>query len=150
MSERLPLFPLGTVLLPGLVLPLHVFEERYRTLVQDLLALPEDERRVRRRGHPRGPRGRRRGRHRAARRRLHRARCGGCSEHPDGRYDLVTVGERRFRLGGVSHERPYLVGDVEWLPDEVGDADEARLLAAAVRARLRRLPRRARRGRRAS
>lgn len=36
MSERLPLFPLGTVLFPGLVLPLHIFEERYRALVRHL------------------------------------------------------------------------------------------------------------------
>jgi Lon protease-like protein len=37
---RLPLFPLGSVLVPGLVLPLHVFEQRYRVLVSALLALP--------------------------------------------------------------------------------------------------------------
>ena len=43
MPERLPLFPLGLVLLPGLLLPLHVFEERYRDLVRDLLALPGDD-----------------------------------------------------------------------------------------------------------
>ncbi|MDP9466692.1 MAG: peptidase S16, partial [Actinomycetota bacterium] len=40
MPERLPLFPLGLVLLPGLLLPLHVFEDRYRDLVRDLLELP--------------------------------------------------------------------------------------------------------------
>lgn len=39
-SELLPLFPLGTVLFPGLPLPLHIFEERYRRLVRDLLAGP--------------------------------------------------------------------------------------------------------------
>jgi len=37
----MPLFPLGTVLYPGLVLPLHIFEERYRQLVRDLLEGPE-------------------------------------------------------------------------------------------------------------
>ena len=37
-------FPLGTVLVPGLVLPLHIFEPRYRTLIHDLLALPAPER----------------------------------------------------------------------------------------------------------
>ena len=37
----MPLFPLGTVLFPGLVLPLHIFEERYRQLVRDLLDKPE-------------------------------------------------------------------------------------------------------------
>ena len=39
MPALLPLFPLGTVLFPGLVLPLHVFEERYRALVRDLAAM---------------------------------------------------------------------------------------------------------------
>ena len=39
----LPLFPLGAVLLPGFDLPLHVFEPRYRTLVEDLLALPDGQ-----------------------------------------------------------------------------------------------------------
>ncbi|WP_059009136.1 LON peptidase substrate-binding domain-containing protein [Streptomyces specialis] len=41
-TTRLPLFPLNTVLFPGLVLPLNVFEARYRALMRDLLALPED------------------------------------------------------------------------------------------------------------
>ena len=44
MAQQLPLFPLGTVLVPGLVLPLHIFEPRYRQLVADLEDLPEDER----------------------------------------------------------------------------------------------------------
>lgn len=41
-TTRLPLFPLSTVLFPGLVLPLNVFEARYRALMRDLLDLPED------------------------------------------------------------------------------------------------------------
>ncbi|MFB4197090.1 LON peptidase substrate-binding domain-containing protein [Streptomyces carpaticus] len=41
-TTRLPLFPLNTVLFPGLVLPLNVFEARYRALMRDLLDLPED------------------------------------------------------------------------------------------------------------
>jgi Lon protease-like protein len=44
VDARLPLFPLDTVLFPGTVLPLHVFEERYRLLVRDLLAGPEPRR----------------------------------------------------------------------------------------------------------
>ncbi|HEX8005265.1 MAG TPA: LON peptidase substrate-binding domain-containing protein, partial [Trebonia sp.] len=44
MSETLPLFPLTTVLFPGMRLPLHVFEQRYRQLVRDLLELPEQRR----------------------------------------------------------------------------------------------------------
>jgi hypothetical protein len=44
MSETIPLFPLGTVLYPGLLLPLHIFEDRYRQLVGDLLEGPEPRR----------------------------------------------------------------------------------------------------------
>src|SRR5450631_2620869 len=41
VGTRLPIFPLGTVLVPGLVLPLHIFEPRYRLLIEALMALPE-------------------------------------------------------------------------------------------------------------
>src|SRR5206468_10269941 len=44
MAEMLPLFPLGAVLYPGMLLPLHIFEERYRQLVRDLLDDPEPRR----------------------------------------------------------------------------------------------------------
>ena len=44
MGEMLPLFPLGAVLYPGMLLPLHIFEERYRQLVSDLLDGAETER----------------------------------------------------------------------------------------------------------
>src|SRR5208282_3937148 len=43
-SEMLPLFPLGAVLYPGMILPLHIFEERYRQLVRDLLDGPDPRR----------------------------------------------------------------------------------------------------------
>ncbi|GAA2599377.1 LON peptidase substrate-binding domain-containing protein [Streptomyces axinellae] len=42
MTTALPLFPLNSVLFPGLVLPLNIFEARYRALMRDLLELPED------------------------------------------------------------------------------------------------------------
>ncbi|MEU0038937.1 LON peptidase substrate-binding domain-containing protein, partial [Streptomyces sp. NPDC006333] len=42
-TVRLPLFPLNSVLFPGLVLPLNIFEERYRAMMRDLLKTPEDE-----------------------------------------------------------------------------------------------------------
>ena len=42
VGEPLPLFPLNTVLFPGIVMPLHIFEDRYRSLVRDLIALPPD------------------------------------------------------------------------------------------------------------
>ncbi|AXK32672.1 ATP-dependent protease [Streptomyces armeniacus] len=42
MTTALPLFPLNSVLFPGLVLPLNIFEPRYRALMRDLLEIPED------------------------------------------------------------------------------------------------------------
>ena len=129
MSLRLPLFPLGTVLLPGLVLPLHVFEERYRRLVADLLALPEDERRFGvvaiRSGHEVGADGVQA---------LHEVGCVAAvrSVEPldDGRFDLVTTGTARFRLRSVDAALPYLTGEVELLPELPGAA--AGHVAAAV------------------
>ena len=41
MSETLPMFPLNTVLFPGVTVPLHVFEERYRALVEHLLGIED-------------------------------------------------------------------------------------------------------------
>ena len=42
-TARLPLFPLNAVLFPGLVLPLNVFEERYRAMMRELLETDEDQ-----------------------------------------------------------------------------------------------------------
>jgi Lon protease-like protein len=125
VATRLPLFPLSTVLVPGLVLPLHVFEPRYRVLVQALMELPEDAERqfgvvTIRSGREVGADG-------------IRALYGmGCTAelrevtpYSDGRYDLVTVGETRFRLLGLDKEAgtPYDTGFVEFVPEEDGDGD---------------------------
>ena len=45
-ARTLPLFPLNTVLMPGQLLPLHIFENKYRSLISDLLAMPEVERKI--------------------------------------------------------------------------------------------------------
>ena len=50
--------------------------------------------------------------------------------HADGRFDVVTSGAGRFRLRGVAHDRPYLVGLVEELPES--DGSGAALLATSV------------------
>ena len=131
MAVRLPLFPLGLVLVPGLVLPLHVFEQRYRVLVQDLLALPEPERRF-------GVVAIRSGREVGADGvlALHEVGCTAqlraVEPHDDGRYDVVATGGERFRLVDLEHDQPYLTGVVELLGDEVGPTDEATVLADAV------------------
>lgn len=131
VPDRLPLFPLGMVLFPGLLLPLNVFEQRYRTLVQDLLALPEAQRQF---GVVAIREGRESGVDGVSA--LYEVGCTAqvqrVAETGDGRYELVTAGARRFRLQGLLHDRPYLTGVVEWLPDDVGNADESALLARAV------------------
>jgi uncharacterized protein len=118
VTERLPLFPLGAVLFPGLVLPLHVFEERYRGLVRDLLAGDEPRRfgvvsiEL---GHEVGA---------GAARRLAAIGCTaelrGVQRHDDGRFDLVTTGGTRFRVEDVDETLPYPRAEVTMLPDEEG------------------------------
>jgi len=116
MSELLPLFPLSTVLFPGMRLPLHIFEERYRVLVADLRARPEPQRF--------GVIAIRKGREVGADgiTALHEVGCVATvrqiTPHPDGRFDLATVGAERFRLLRVDDSRPYFQGEVEPLKDE--------------------------------
>jgi uncharacterized protein len=131
MADRLPLFPLGLVLVPGLLLPLHVFEDRYRQMVAELLERPEPEQEF-------GVVAIRTGREVGADgvTALHDVGCTArlrrVVPHDDGSYDLVTTGVERFRLTAVEHDRPYLTGVVERLGDDVGPAEEAAVLAAAV------------------
>jgi Lon protease-like protein len=130
MSETMPLFPLGTVLYPGLVLPLHIFEERYRQLVRDLLAGPEPQRFgviAIREGRETGI---------AGISSLHEVGCTATlrqvEEYEDGRYDLVTVGTQRFRLVELDESQPYLQAEVDFLAEVTGDEATAALAARAV------------------
>jgi Lon protease-like protein len=137
VSERLPLFPLGTVLLPGLLLPLQIFEERYRTMVQELVDLPDGE--PRRFGVVTIRHGREAGPDIPS---FHEVGCTAVlrrvEAQPDGRFSLVTVGGTRFRvLSADPTSRPYLVGEVDYLPDEVGDVYDAATIASVVRTLLR-------------
>ncbi|MEU7574161.1 LON peptidase substrate-binding domain-containing protein [Micromonospora sp. NPDC049240] len=143
MSARLPVFPLGTVLFPGLVLPLHIFEERYRALVRHLVGLPE--------GAPRefgvvaiqagwevapaGPPGR--SGLAGGEITLHEVGCTAelrqVTELADGGFDIVTVGRRRFRIAEIDDDaEPYLTAEVEWLPEPAGPDEVADVLAARV------------------
>ena len=149
MTERLPLFPLNSVLYPGLVLPLNVFEERYRRLVADLLAQPEDRPRrfgvlaikdgrevspVRESEGPAGPLdglGTATGDPLEA---LHHIGCvadvASVQPQPDGRYELLVTGTTRFWLRSVDTGGPYLTGEVETIEEEPGEGAGA--LAAGV------------------
>jgi Lon protease-like protein len=122
MGELIPLFPLGTPLFPGVVLPLQIFEPRYRRLMHDLLALPEaGDRRffgvvAIRQGWeveeiaPAGA--------------LYdigcTARVQAVRPQPDGGFRVVSVGGERFRLLDVvvGDDPPYLQAEVEWMAEE--------------------------------
>ena len=128
MGELIPLFPLGTPLFPGMVLPLHVFEPRYRRLVLDLLAIPEEsERRFF------GVVAIRQGwevERVAPAEALYDIGCVARLQmvrpQADGGFRVVTVGGERFRLRDVvvGEDPPYLQGEVEWLAEEEA-AEEA-------------------------
>ena len=134
---RLPLFPLHAVLAPGIALPLHVFEERYRLMVRRCLDTSSPFGVVLiREGSEGAP------------------RAGGgadlaiagvgtfaeireASKFADGRWSLLVVGAGRFTVLEIdAAAEPYLVAEVEPLPDEVGDPDTAALLVEQVGARF--------------
>ena len=119
MTSHISLFPLNTILVPGLVLPLHIFEPRYRLMVQELLEIPDEEERefgvvAIRDGHD-------------------VSTLGIDALHPigisavmrevapseGGRYDIVTTGARRFTVTALDTSSPLLSAEVEWLPEPV-------------------------------
>ena len=106
------MFPLGTVLFPGALLPLHIFEERYRQLVKDCLAdEPEFGVVLIDRGHEVGGGD--------VRREVGTvARILEVAELPDGRYFLQAAGVRRIRVQSWLDDAPYPRADVEEWPDE--------------------------------
>jgi len=125
---ELPLFPLHSVLFPGVALPLHIFEERYRSMVGRCIAA----------GEPFGVVLIKDGRE-VGDAHVSLAQVGTTAiirqagRHPDGRLDIVTVGGRRFRIDELYDDRePYLVGEVEILDEPIGERDEARRLARRV------------------
>ncbi len=131
MPETLPMFPLGTVLLPGMVLPLHVFEPRYRALVHD--ALGGDRRFgvvLIERGHEVGGNDSRTSVGTVAE--IVRA-----EEFEDGRWVLVAVGTERIRVEEWLADDPYPCARVSSWPD--GDADVEPDLLADVGRKLQRV-----------
>lgn len=133
MSELLPLFPLGTVLFPGALLPLHIFEPRYRLLIRRCIE----------RQRPFGIVLIRNG-----------TEVGGSAEPyeigteakivaesplPNGRSYIVTRGGRRFAVESlIADAEPYLIGRVRYLdePDGDGAVDNASVAREALGAYL--------------
>lgn len=124
--DRIPIFPLDVVLFVGEPFGLHVYEERYLLMTEEVLEneLPvgivlarqdQPEDRIEFEPEPIG----------TAARVIHAERVGE-------RWLLEVVGVRRFRILRVHNERMYQEADVEWLDEEPGDEEEAQRLAEAV------------------
>lgn len=125
MSERLALFPLDVVLFPGTVVPLHIFEPRYRRLLADCLdadrrfgvvpAQSDGE------APPTGVIG-------------SVALIQAAIPLADGRSNIVVLGDGRFMLRRyLGEDRPYLVGLVDAFEDEPAELDEAGVHVADLR-----------------
>jgi Lon protease-like protein len=129
---EIPLFPLHTVLCPGIALPLHIFEPRYRLMIERCIEYAT----------PFGIVVIRAGRE-AGGTDVAIAGVGTFAEIreatrlPDGRYDILVVGSGRFAVESVDPAKePYLVAEVTGIDDEVGDLTTATTLAARAMRRF--------------
>ncbi|MEU2394526.1 LON peptidase substrate-binding domain-containing protein [Streptomyces sp. NPDC007369] len=142
-TVRLPLFPLNSVLFPGLVLPLNVFEERYRAMMRELLKTGDDEPRrfavvaIRdgREVAPTAPgmpdqtalpeRGPAAGFGPDPVQAFHRVGCiadaATIRERQDGSFEVLATGTTRVRLLAVDASGAFLVAELEELPEEAGE-----------------------------
>lgn len=123
---EIPLFPLNTVLFPGMPLPLHIFEERYQEMIRLCLAekRPFGVVLIREGEAEHGP--------------LAEPYAVGCTADiiqvqklDDDRLFIMTVGQDRFRIRSLDRQRSYLMGQVELLPLALGPT--ASLQAASDR-----------------
>ncbi|MCS6999370.1 MAG: LON peptidase substrate-binding domain-containing protein [Bacteroidota bacterium] len=120
-TQQIGLFPLNTVLFPGALLPLHIFEPRYRQLISECIEsnapfginlLDEGN--------------------------LHLVGCtahvqGVLRHYEDGRFDIIIVGRRRYTLQSFDDEsKPYLVGIIEYLDDYSGQHVDLHLYQQCV------------------
>jgi Lon protease-like protein len=124
VTESLPMFPLNTVVFPGVSVPLHVFEDRYRALVHELLRIDDPTERLFgsvaiREGYEVGERGGQS---------LHRVGCllqlTEVDAHADGTFDIVAVARGRLRLDAIDASGPFLSGTVDLIEDVDDDVDQ--------------------------
>lgn len=130
MSRSLPLFPLTTALVPGLVLPLHIFEPRYRAMVSELMSESDEDDRefgviaVRQGMDP----------HRDGLRALYDVGTTtilrSADQLPDGRYDITTTGSRRFTITSLDTSHALLRAEIDYLEDI--ESPEDAVLASRV------------------
>lgn len=132
----IPVFPLNAVLFPGVVTPLHVFEDRYRALMRDLLQISDPADRVFavvaiREGYEVGDHGMQS---------MHRTgtlvQLTESERYDDGRFDIEVTGRQRIVLNAVDGSGDYLraecdlVDDSDDAHDPDADAEATRTLAA--------------------
>jgi Lon protease-like protein len=118
VSTLLPIFPLDVVLLPGVPLPLHIFEPRYKEMITECL----DQKK------PFG----------VVRSKEEGIAEIGCTaeiiavtkKHSDGRMDIVTEGRERFEVMQLNQERSFLQAEVLYLQDEPGGAPAEKISQA--------------------
>jgi len=129
---EVPLFPLNTVVFPGVVTPLHIFEERYRSLVRELSGIESVFDRVFgilaiREGYEVGDHGMQ-----SAHRVGTLVQLTEVDAYEDGRYDIEVIGRQRLRVVESDNSGAFLRGEVELLPDtdEPEAAAEAELALA--------------------
>lgn len=105
-QELLPLFPLEMVLLPGLRVPLHIFEDRYKEMIGEAIRRKSEFGIVL-----------------ATEQGILNAGCSAAvdrvvKEYDDGRLDIIAAGRRRFEILSLDEERSFLRGQVEFFDDE--------------------------------
>ncbi|WP_322919481.1 LON peptidase substrate-binding domain-containing protein [Nocardioides renjunii] len=141
MSDPLPMFPLNTVVFPGMSVPLHVFEDRYRMLVRHLLEVGDPAARVFgtvaiREGYEVGDHGAQS---------VYRVGCvlqlTEADRRSDGTYDIVAVARERLKLEQMERGVDFPQGVVAVLPEPEVEVpqellDKARATFTAFRAAM--------------
>jgi hypothetical protein len=131
-TSHLPLFPLNTVTFPGLTLPLHIFEDRYRQMLADVAKHEGPDRMcftvtAIREGYEVGDTGVKS---------LYQigaiVQVSQITWHPDGGADISVNALSRVRITETHQEHAYLTADVEPLPDEAAGPDAHRLMDRAL------------------
>ena len=113
MQAWLPLFPLHVVLLPDAELPLHIFEDRYKEMIAEVMRDKIEFGIVL-----------------AGEKGIVNTGCTAVvervlREYPDGRLDILTLGRRRFEILDLNDERSYLRGAVQYFDDEDNESAPA-------------------------
>jgi len=129
-SMHLPLFPLRLVLFPGMMLPLHIFEPRYREMIHHCLETQSPFGVVMIRDGKESGGGADPYEIGAA------ARITKVEKQADGRMNIMAVGTRRFRIESLDHSRSYLSAEVSHFPMLNGNTTQALAMSNRIRPKI--------------